>query len=669
MIRSPSAALRVRELRAQLPVRDAVGARFALEHQLGGSAPPETLLPAGAWLLIRSLRDPQPRVLSSRAGQVIAPPAWQNAFRSRLENLVTAAARPQRGVIPSEAEAVLFRHLGELLACFAQSWRAGRVPREWWWRSLLGELRPESWVEVWTFHAEALPSALSQLAAHGILEATLTGLRLPEASALIAALVDRFGLDPCLLPDSPMNAWLRPVPDAVPAADSSAPESAPPTVFSSPRSTDGSADAPGEAPVPSLDSPPDAGELFAWLPEVTGPSWSRSALAVVAIGLILERAPQRARAADFGEQLARWMDSVRSAGETVEPTRNPTENSSDAPAARTSWAPVPAAEGVGESATMEPQPGSAEIPESGAHGVIEGGSVSVPEAPSPPVTRTPESDVQRAATRADGDRDWIREPVVREEFVTAAGGLFYLTNVALSLGLYGDFTQPRRPGIELPFWDFLAVIGDRVLGPTFRADPLWESLAAWSGRDVSAPPGSRFLPPADWCLADSWLIPFQDTPVISWLWAKGQLRAWHGAGFVVLDRACASATAAESEVTRWLPEGWTAVRVVDSRQAGPIVPRDPTESETVRQRRALRRWLARLLPYLQARLRCALPALAEVHLLRSVLRQTGRVRCSPTEVVVHFPLASHPLALRLAGLDRDPGWVPAAGRSISFVYD
>ena len=666
MIVPPSATWRVRELRARLLVHEAVGARFALEHQIGGSVPPETVLPMGAWLLIRSLRDPQPRALSRRPDHVTAPPTWQNAFRSQLEQLVARATRPVRGVITGDAEAVLFRHLGELLACLAQSWRAGRVSQEWWWRSLLGELRPESWVDVWTFHAEAIPSALSQLAAHGALESTLAPLPSRETSALITALVQRFDLDPCLLPDSPMNDWLSPAPASVPKTDSPARQSASAAATISRSAAEAEEELRSS---PAGESASGPGEFSVLLPEVLGPGWSRSALAVVAIGLILERAPQRVRAAEFGTQMAQWMDTIRPAVEISPESPLRPQSSPEAQ----SWFPseIPAS-GSELAAQAEFVPQEVARPTGEDLAKSESPSLDpaiVRNSPAALEDQTSESELPGATTRADGGQDWIREVVVREEFATAAGGLFYLTNVALALGLYGDFTQPRRPGIELPFWDFLAVIGDRVLGPAFRVDPLWESLAHWSGREPGEPPGSRFVPPADWCLETSWLMPFQETPVISWLWAKGQLRAWHEAGFVVLDRTCASADLAESEVRQWLPEGWTANRLMDPRLTGPVAPRDSVESPTARQRRALRRWLARLLPYLQARLRRALPSLAEDHLLRSVLRQPGRVRCSPTEVVVQFPLVSHPLAIRMAGLDRDPGWVPAAGRSISFVYD
>jgi hypothetical protein len=38
-------------------------------------------------------------------------------------------------------------------------------------------------------------------------------------------------------------------------------------------------------------------------------------------------------------------------------------------------------------------------------------------------------------------------------------------------------------------------------------------------------------------------------------------------------------------------------------------------------------------------------------------------------VDVAFFLADLPIPIRLSGLDRDPGWIPAADRIVSFRYD
>jgi hypothetical protein len=55
--------------------------------------------------------------------------------------------------------------------------------------------------------------------------------------------------------------------------------------------------------------------------------------------------------------------------------------------------------------------------------------------------------------------------------------------------------------------------------------------------------------------------------------------------------------------------------------------------------------------------------------LALLCRCRGRVALGPARLEAVFPLADHPFAIRLAALDRDPGWVPAAGRVIQFHYD
>jgi hypothetical protein len=50
------------------------------------------------------------------------------------------------------------------------------------------------------------------------------------------------------------------------------------------------------------------------------------------------------------------------------------------------------------------------------------------------------------------------------------------------------------------------------------------------------------------------------------------------------------------------------------------------------------------------------------------LPRPARLWLSEAEVVAEFDLAGHDLAWRLAGLDRDPGWLPAAGCSLRFRF-
>ncbi len=80
-------------------------------------------------------------------------------------------------------------------------------------------------------------------------------------------------------------------------------------------------------------------------------------------------------------------------------------------------------------------------------------------------------------------------------------------------------------------------------------------------------------------------------------------------------------------------------------------------------------WLADLLPHLKARLILSLGLDREAALPDLLLHHHARVTITPTHLDVFFSLTDHPIEIRLSGLDRNPGWVPAAGRFIAFHYD
>jgi hypothetical protein len=54
---------------------------------------------------------------------------------------------------------------------------------------------------------------------------------------------------------------------------------------------------------------------------------------------------------------------------------------------------------------------------------------------------------------------------------------------------------------------------------------------------------------------------------------------------------------------------------------------------------------------------------------RVLIRRRGRVRLSPTHLDVTFDGRDADIAVRRAGLDLDPGWVPWLGRVVSYHYD
>lgn len=131
---------------------------------------------------------------------------------------------------------------------------------------------------------------------------------------------------------------------------------------------------------------------------------------------------------------------------------------------------------------------------------------------------------------------------------------------------------------------------------------------------------------------------------------------------------------------------WDFVALVGEGLAGPalradavwkllarLADRDESEEPgcalSPRRRLAVRRWLGRLIPRLRARLADALGVIAETDVSRVLLEMPARVWVTLTRVDVSFALAELPVAVRCSGLDRDPGWLPATGRSLYFHFD
>lgn len=80
-------------------------------------------------------------------------------------------------------------------------------------------------------------------------------------------------------------------------------------------------------------------------------------------------------------------------------------------------------------------------------------------------------------------------------------------------------------------------------------------------------------------------------------------------------------------------------------------------------------WFRAFDSFLRIRLAAALGRRSGTVSVPFVCRRRGTLRVSAERVVVVLPLETHPVALRRAGLDRNPGWIPAAGRIVEFAFE
>jgi hypothetical protein len=538
-------------------------------------------LRSGSILLVRSLRDPRPEGL--HLDGTLPPAAWEEAVSRQLDELARAAARPAHDAVGSDAEAVVFADLAELLACLARDRLRGVAGEHWWWRlvadpgdsyaSLAGEF----------VHApREVPAALELLATGGTAADVVASFPASEARLILDG-VRREHAVPLL------EAETGPLTDETPPApDTSRAESA------------------------------------SWadeVPETAARPLSPVHQELLATCLLVRRRPAYVRTRAFAATAARRRGAATAL----------------TPAPRAEQVPPPpsaAATASSERPQVAEVPGVTQREHAGRAAPV-GGLETAPPAEAAPAAAE-EKPPRRP--RAPLPAEPTEPPPAATPFPPVAavrtelGGVFYLLNVALALELYGDFSTPAAPGIELDPWDFVGVLAERILGAPVPVDPVWELLAGLAGRAGGEPPGAGFRPPHEWRIPPAWLEPFAgDRPPVRRR-IRGRHVLLHPRGFPVLD--------------------------VPRRR---LVRRRP--------RPALDRWLWWVGSYVEARLQATLGLDDPAQIAGRLLRRHAAVHLSSTRVEVVYRLDELPIEVRLAGLDRTPGWIPAAGRHVEIVFE
>jgi hypothetical protein len=694
----------ISRLRVGGAVRDPVVARLRLESMLGAAELRPRSLPPSAILCVRKLCAPRGALGLTRGGAYAshAQHEWQRALADALDRVASRASRPFKGPTPHDAEAVVFADRAEMLACLALDWRAQLVAARWWWRDILrGADAARAVASEWLGSPEYVPAALEHLSRAGMAAEFVATLDVDEARAMTRRIAQVFGLG-----------------DLVAALVAASARDA---------RTDENAVRARASSVKERRSRPDSSSEVA-----AAPPWERFALEsrersldveqalLLGVGLTLARAPTHARSQAFARDVGEWLGGLggddapfvshdaaessleersdeasrttggefesasasegsgmrtldevggsKSSGRTRTDARAPKHVSrpkvvetSNTPR-RVEFHQSPSDEELNEEAesraeTKAPVEESIEPARMHAH---ESGLSS----------RTDVIDLHTSQTSAESvvtEEPSTHAPPLLEACVeTKLGGLFYLINVGLFLELYGDFTTPLRPGLALSLWDFVALVGRRLCGKGFETDAVWTLLARLAGRVEGEPPGHDFEPPTDWLVPPLWLAPFPEAGVWRWHAEKGRLRVRHQEEFVLLDVAARGgdasleardATAVYAEVASFeLRRGEAS----DGAESKPLATRDGARLEC---------WVERVAAYVRARLRRALGVDDSHALARLLFEQEARITLTAARVEVLLQLARLPIEVRLSGLDRDPGWVPAAGRFVAFRYE
>ncbi|MEO9132657.1 MAG: hypothetical protein ABI240_15820, partial [Sphingomonas sp.] len=371
------------------------------------------------------------------------------------------------------------------------------------------------------------------------------------------------------------------------------------------------------------------------------------AKALLLAAVMLARNPSRstAQAAELAAAISRFSGPMEA--QSIDPERPPREPQSPArkisgPALSippTSATPREIGARPSEHQTQPPMSSAPSAPASeGATSrprhdepMIPAGRIPATPAPSAPADTDP---APPASARREPTLTPFLPPDAR--FETGFGGLFFLLNAFIALGLYPDFTQPLGKRLDpSPLW-----LADRIgrfwFGARYRADP----LAGW----IAAHAASGDLPRI-WRAEAEWLTGFETPAAPRFTVQQGRATLWHPAGFPLRDEDQARA--------RHRPRRLAGFRRPRFARTAPArLPAKPAD-----------RWAACLALYLDARLRLLCGSGL------SLLALPARIQTRDLDLSARFALDRHPIQLRIAGLDRNPGWQPAEGRAIAFVFE
>jgi len=581
-------------------------ARQKIGRLLGNADLRPSRLPISSILCLRKLRDPAPEVRWEHE-RVRPPLAWEQSVTRELDRLTAAAVRPALAPVPPTAQAVLFLDRAELLACLTADWLQGTVNLNWWWFTLLKSGAAEQFLlREWTESPQLAPAAMAWLA-----ERTSLGefvRRLPEevAGRLLENILRAFAVPVGdLVPRMKVSSWANSG-DSVQVANGATRDASAHT-----QSLE-LVTAPAGEVAASADSPPAVHlheESRRFEPPAPWlplvPEASEPRLSILK-RILIAQALMLYRAPARARALA-FQKVLEEWRQWAEAHPNVAVEKWEAPVEHAAPSAGPERR-VGIAASSVPV-GETVNPELGATALSEPTSASAVE-PSRDIFHFAELPPKFAAVLSDVESDFA--------------GVMFLVNVALYLKLYADFTAPLTTGLELNIWDFVSLLGREIAGEEMENDPMSGLLRALAGRKKPEPPGVHFEPPAEWVIPLSWLDPFPEPFVPTEIVCEGRVQLMHPAGFVISDKPCTP--------------------------VGPV---------------SLSYWSRWISGYVRARLARALGRDDAAELL---CRIAGRITHTSTHVDVHYSLKTYPIEIRVAGLDRDPGWIPSAGRYVAYHF-
>jgi hypothetical protein len=657
-------------------------------------------------LIVRKLDDPLPGKIRDPASDRHLRRGWQRATEDAIARAYQRAQRPADGPVPAQAVAVVFADAAELLACLAIDLARCQWGEHWWWNfarkiELLDAVPALECL--FLQHVRLMPAVCSYLLRSGSASDVFRAIEPHAAIDLLAALGVAHDSRAIQCVALQWKAALRTT--RAPPPMSRSQEAAEPAGDVVRHGVSSGERHKGPQPLPWQSSLP-----LGNIPGDLAPPQQ----CLLAAATLLHVNPRLARSPSFGGSLNRWMASgwnlpnadpfvqdsplVKEPRSSVPAQTHVTEvsNASSAPSPEVAASDTGQVTGSDTRATQgrhsigRPQhpdehpaainslvsrhtfpnrdeDNSSPDSNSASSDVIERDKVArsirksvAKHAPGADVATTPASSTEQHAMFCED----------RGEF-TQAGGVLYLIHLLRELELPECFSAPWRLASRISSWATLELVARALLGrrlPALCRDPIWAALARLDGRQPETLPQASLDTHLPFHLPESWYDRVA-TGDDRFCWAANdhQLCLWCHAGYLLAEVPRGPGDAeiqAMRLLNRYLPAR-PGLLAAASYQA---VPRaDVTELRHEGLEPGLTRWLSIVTPYLRRRLRWALDDERDEALI-AVLCCPGHLFVSATHVDFVTALEQISVPVRLAGLDRDPGWLPTFQRVVLFHF-
>ncbi len=576
---------------------------------------------------------------------------WENGVRAEVEKLFRRALRPIRDTVPAQAESIVFEDKSEMLACLARDWKRGILIENWWWRGLFPKLfRAQTVAEIWLDAAEFAPAALQILSKNNDAKDFVKKLQPLETIVLLKKIIRIFGLNKL------EKALFEAIEEKV--------------GFDAAKLIKADENVGFQTDKNILISTETDSFFINPLHGLKTADLSFEGRCLLETALLLARSPRIARSPEFAERVKinRIKNEFRkfAAGgkserrieknkrfeksefQTNQPKRAKNEPGFIKPKIKTS---------------ENPQIESKKLPESTDKSSIKTKKIGFE-------TAEPEKEVKKNERKLKGKREKFNktkaakqigenffedfESAVEFSFQTRFGGVFYLLNLGLFLGLYRDFTESLETEINLNIWDFTALLGFEFLGEQIKTDAVWDFLKLVAERENDDEFGREFDQVQDWRMPPEWLETFPKNR--KWICGKngGRLIIRHPEGFNTVDilRRGDFETQLANELENY-QKYYSEIEKTGRKHWREIKSK---------------KWLKNLAEYMQKRLFLALNLKNFEELNTILFERKASVLLSATQLEITFSLTDLPIEIRLAGIDRNPGWIPAAGKFVYFHF-